>query len=272
MKCLYHANCSDGKAAALAVWMKYGDTGHEYIPVQYGQEPPEGLDNTDVVIVDFSYKKQQIRDLARIANSILILDHHKTAKSELADVDDGFGCQMDIIFDMTKSGAVLAWEYFHSEPVPDLFNIVQDRDLWTFNIHATKYVSKALQIYPDFRNWEVYVKNPRRLFDLQEKGIAIVRYMDMQIESIIATKPRLWSVTGNTVPLYNLPGFMLSDTLHMALIEYPECDYAVGYFDLLDKRVYSLRSRSGSDVDVSDIARHHGGGGHKHAAGFTAAI
>jgi len=71
------------------------------------------------------------------------------------------------------------------------------------------------------------------------------------------------------IPIYNLPGFMISDTLHMALEKYPSARYAVGYFDLPGKRIYSLRSRQGSEVDVSEIAKRHGGGGHKHAAGFS---
>ena len=45
MKILYHANCNDGSGAALAAYMALGeatDTGDpiEYIPVQYGSEPP----------------------------------------------------------------------------------------------------------------------------------------------------------------------------------------------------------------------------------------
>lgn len=83
------------------------------------------------------------------------------------------------------------------------------------------------------------------------------------------TNPVEWEVTGDVVPVYNLPGFMISDTLHMALETWDESPFAVAYFDLPGKRVYSLRSRSGSDVDVSEIAVRHGGGGHKHAAGFS---
>jgi nanoRNase/pAp phosphatase (c-di-AMP/oligoRNAs hydrolase) len=44
------------------------------------------------------------------------------------------------------------------------------------------------------------------------------------------------------------------------------------YFDRHDgKRQWSLRSRDGG-VDVSEIAKAHGGGGHKNAAGFEEAL
>jgi len=47
--------------------------------------------------------------------------------------------------------------------------------------------------------------------------------------------------------------------------------FAAVWFDIAGgKRVYSLRSEP-SGMDVSEIAKQFGGGGHKHAAGFTIA-
>lgn len=265
MKCLYHANCNDGSGAALAVWLKYGDIGHEYIPCQYGNPLPDGLENSDIIMVDFSAKKEQIRELARIADSILIIDHHITAKADLDDVDDGFGCRIETIFNMDQSGAVLAWTYFHPlADIPKLFLYIQDRDLWKFEVPGSKEVHAALQLYPDWRHWRELNDG-----DLITEGAAIKRYLHQQAEGIVKTPPQMWDITGDVVPVYNLQGFMISDTLHLSLETYPECQYAVAYFDLPDKRVYSLRSRSGSDIDVSEIAKQHGGGGHKHSAGFT---
>ena len=37
---LYHANCPDGFGAALAAWKHFGNEA-EYVPVQYGKEPPD---------------------------------------------------------------------------------------------------------------------------------------------------------------------------------------------------------------------------------------
>lgn len=265
MKCLYHANCNDGSGAALAVWAKYGDTGHDYIPCQYGAALPDCLAGTDVIMVDFSAKKDQIRALSKSAKSILIIDHHKTAQADLEGVDDGMGCPIEVMFDMDKSGAVLAWEWFHPDTeVPEILRFIQDRDLWRFELYETRDVTKGLMMYPDWRCWlDIDIDM------LASEGSTIQRFLRQQAEKIVTTRPTRWSVTGDTVPVYNLQGFMISDTLHMALEEYPNSPYAVSYFDLPDKRVYSLRSRSGTDVDVSLIAARYGGGGHKHAAGFS---
>lgn len=265
MKCLYHANCLDGAGAALAVWSAYGDEGgHKYIPCQYGDELPDGLEGHDVIMVDFSAKKEQIRELAQKAKSILIIDHHKTAQEELKDVDDGMGCKITVAFDMDHSGAVLAWKWFHSSDVPDLLLHIEDRDLWKFQMEKTKNICSGLKLHKD---WSTWLSLSTTI--LEEDGRAINEFIKLQAEDVIKNKPMAWGLTGDLVPVYNIPGFMISETLHMALNKWSECPYAVAYFDLPDKRIYSLRSRKGSDVDVSEIAKLHGGGGHKYAAGLS---
>lgn len=279
MKILYHANCNDGMGAALAAWLYFYDTDDEqdveYIPVQYGNPPPDVTDEI-VYILDFSYPRDVILQMATVARDITIIDHHKTAQEALSEPfpdmwDEAPLCDVWVRFDMSKSGAVLTWEFFHKTDAPLLLRHIQDRDLWQFQLDGTKGVTKALQIYPEWRKWARFIENENKIAELIAAGAAIDRYVDIQSQGIIKNKPIAWDITGDVVPVYNLPGFMLSDTLHAALLAYPMAPYAVGYFDLPSegKRVYSLRSRSGEDVDVSVIAKKHGGGGHKHAAGFV---
>lgn len=273
MKCFYHANCNDGSGAALAVWMARGDEGNEYIPVQYGSAPPKIEKGDEVIIVDFSYSKTYLQAMAQRASSILVIDHHKTAEEQLRGVDDGNGCRIDTVFDMHKSGAVLAWEHFM--PGGDeqwLFNAIQDRDLWKFEMSDTMAIHAALCIEPDWREWVRYVEpnGHMRISSLITQGEAINKFMRIQMEKILnRVQPHRWNVTGEVVPVFNLPGFMISDTLHMALERYTDAPYAVNVMHLPEKNVYSLRSRSGEDVDVSAICRRFGGGGHMHAAGFS---
>jgi hypothetical protein len=72
-------------------------------------KPPPDVTGLDVAIVDFSYKRPVMIELARKAKSILVLDHHKTAEAELIEPCPG----IEVHFDMNRSGAVMAWEYFH---------------------------------------------------------------------------------------------------------------------------------------------------------------
>ena len=47
--------------------------------------------------------------------------------------------------------------------------------------------------------------------------------------------------------------------------------FAVCYWDTLQGRVFSLRSTD-DGMDVSEIAKQYGGGGHRNAAGFTVSL
>ena len=129
IKVLYHANCTDGAGAALAAFIAMGDTA-EYIPVQYGYPPPMYGPSDIIYIVDFSYPRSVLMDMADRVSMVVVLDHHKTAKADLEGLEHD---NMKVFFDMNKSGAVLTWEYFHPDrPTPLLFNHIQDRDLWKF--------------------------------------------------------------------------------------------------------------------------------------------
>lgn len=266
MKFLYHANCTDGYGAALAAWMKHGDEGHEYIPVQYGSPVPDGLADEDVYILDFSYKRDVLLALAEKAHSVTILDHHKTAQEDLSGT---LASNIDVTFDMARSGAVIAWEHFHDTPIPQLLLHIQDRDLWEFKLDNTNEIIKGLRLIKAWRTWPRFFEDFKGLDDLALSGAAVNLFLLQQSEDIVKAPPRAWDVTGATIPVYNLPGFMMSDTLSMALDKYPDAPYAVGFTYIEDAVLYSLRSRRGSDVDVSVIAAQFGGGGHKHAAGFS---
>jgi nanoRNase/pAp phosphatase (c-di-AMP/oligoRNAs hydrolase) len=75
----------------------------------------------------------------------------------------------------------------------------------------------------------------------------------------------LMTIAGYTVPVLNAPHFMASDLAGELSEGHPFA--ATYYIDSTGKYIYSLRSREGG-IDVSDIAKSFGGGGHAAAAGF----
>lgn len=109
---LYHAD-SDGRFAGYCAWKAlqgmYPDEHVHFHEVQYGQPLPislEHLNAKDVVyILDFSYSREVLEQIAAKAGRLVVLDHHKSAQKELADLPYAF-------FDQSKSGALLAWEHF----------------------------------------------------------------------------------------------------------------------------------------------------------------
>ena len=250
---LYHAECMDGFGAAWAIWKRYPAA--TFIPVKHGKEPPSGLEDQKIVMVDFSYSREIIEQMAASTSQFQILDHHITAQSALSDFPYAY-------FDMTKSGAVLAWEWAHEEPVPWLAQYIQDKDLWQWQLSRSREVSAALASYPfDFEVWDSL-----RQDILEMEGAAILRREKVLIEDIVR-ESILVNFEGETIPAVYSP-ILTSQIGEWLCQSYPFC---IIWHQQEDRRYFSLRSRGGT-VDVSAIAARYGGGGHVNAAGFSVSL
>lgn len=260
--CIYHGNCADGFTAAWAVWKKYPDI--EFHPGFYG-EPPPNVEGKRVVMVDFSYKRSLLFLLAEVAESILILDHHASAEKDLKALPGN----VTAIFDMDRSGAMMAWNHFHPDTTPgSLVKHVQDRDLWRFNMEQTRAFQANLFSYEyTFENWDMIDRicaDDYKYWAFIGAGEAIERKHFKDVNELIKKAATRANIAGYDVPVLNCPYFYSSDAGH--LMGETE-QFAACYWDEPEHRVYSLRS-SENGIDVSEIAVLFGGGGHKHASGF----
>jgi oligoribonuclease NrnB/cAMP/cGMP phosphodiesterase (DHH superfamily) len=139
---LYHANCLDGFGARIVAEYRLVVTDMRndvwFIPVEYGKPVPTFQDGLDVYILDFSYPRKVLEDLRSRCRQLVVLDHHKTAKEALEGFEGAH-------FDMNKSGAMLAWDYFsNTEEAPMLIQYIQDRDLWKWELNFTKQITRGL--------------------------------------------------------------------------------------------------------------------------------
>ncbi|WP_272872913.1 DHHA1 domain-containing protein, partial [Vibrio anguillarum] len=73
-------------------------------------------------------------------------------------------------------------------------------------------------------------------------------------------------IAGYLVPTLNCNYMFASDTGNIMAIGVP---FSATYQETGDRIKYSLRSVEDGGIDVSEIAAKFGGGGHKHAAGFS---
>jgi len=251
---IYHGWCQDGFGAALSAWKKFGSD-CQYHAASHGDTPPETKDR-EVYIVDYAYKRDKMIEIKEKAKSIVVLDHHISAQKELEGLDFA-------TFDMTKSGARLAWEYFHPDKdVPDLILNIEDRDLWNWKIKNSKAVTAAIETWPySFKVWNRWLNEG--IETLLTDGLAILRYQDQMIRKIKA-KPEFITMAGHKVPQVNCP--ILSSELGNALCK--NQPFAVIWRKKGDLITYSLRSAEDGE-DVSVIAAAFGGGGHPRAAGFS---
>lgn len=262
--CIYHGNCADGFGAAWAVHKAGNKEGEsvEFYPGVYQQTPPD-VTGKIVIMVDFSYKRNVLLEMAKQAERILVLDHHKSAKEDLIDLPEN----VEVHFDMERSGAMMAWDYFHDSEPPQLIRHIQDRDLWRFELDNTRQIQAAVSSRPyDFNVWDSLMETP--INELISEGEAIERKHFKDIKEFIEVAGYRMNIAGHNVPVLNAPYFLASDASH---IMGEDELFAACYYDTPNGRVFSLRSSS-DGMDVSEIAKQYGGGGHKHAAGFTVKI
>ena len=258
--CIYHKNCADGFGAALAVeqYCAQNDISCEYLAAQYGDEVPD-VTGKDVFIVDFSYDRASIIAIKQQANSLMVIDHHKSAMEALDGLDY-------CVFDMSYSGAVLTWQTLLPEqPLPLLMAYIQDRDLWQWQLQDSKAVSAALlTLKKTFELWQPYLDD-KNIGQLINKGNAIVEYQQQQLDKLPkGDKIPMATIAGYTVPCINST-HLISEMGEILAQGHP---FAALYFDKPDKRIFSLRSAK-DGIDVAKIAEQYGGGGHFNAAGFA---
>lgn len=265
---LYHADCMDGFGAAYAAWHKWGDT-VEYRAVKYGQKAPEYADKK-ILILDFSFSRAELANMAHSGCRVQILDHHKTAQEALrnqAEIgEDEYSIQA--YFDMERSGARLAWDFIHATEVPKLILLIEDRDLWRFEYPASRPFSIWLKTHPfDFTVWaDIDARMRDDPTQVMTEALAVQRYVDQRIEELL--KRTQWRyVDGHHVLSINCEPAMTSDVCAEMLKRWPNTPFVMAYSDHEKGRSYSLRSTD-DRMDVSVIAQKYGGGGHRNAAGF----
>ncbi len=260
---LYHKNCPDGYGSRWCFERKWGDE-MSYIPVAHGHLPPEGLEDKDIWIADFSYSREVLFSLKEKNKSLTVIDHHKTAQDALKDLDF---CH----FDMSHCGSVLSWYYcngLNKEP-PLLLKYIEDQDLWKWQMPFAKEILAVIDSYDySFRLWEELnsrLSDDQKFAEFLEEGSALLRQREKKIKEIINKSHKL-VVLGEEIPAINSP--IYQSELAQRIAEAAGAKYGLAYYYDGEGYVFSIRCGVEKDFDVSAIAVKFGGGGHKAASGF----
>ena len=265
---IYHGRkCPDGFAAALAAWLFYSGKA-EFLPLDHGDitsaDELPALTGRAVYILDFSFAPGILRAIDERAAKLVLLDHHKSAAEKLT----GFACRCGVVhFDMDKSGARLAWEFFQpAAAVPALVRFVEDRDIWTWQYSGSPGFLAALDMEPfDFARWaQIAAFDDAEQLAFMARGTA----MDEKFKKLaldIAEGAQPVQFNGQAGLMINAPGVFHS-LIGNLLSE------KSGTFALMwhvgksgDVKV-GLRSQPGFDCIA--LAESMGGGGHAQACGF----
>lgn len=265
---IYHANCTDGFGAAFAAWKRV--PGARFIPLAHGPSKalPEGLEGQHVAVADFCFSAADTQKLIDTAASVIILDHHASARDDLASVSSAYK-----VFEMGASGASLAWQYFHpGTEVPLFLRYVEDKDIWRWALKDSEEFTAGLGTVPEtFEAWDALLAGGEAaVAEVIAKGRAIVEYKRSVVERHVAQAVPCVLAAAPTFRGMCVNGTTLSSEIGNALAKLPGVDYGLIWTYEHDAKVWRVSLRSNSDeVDVAAMAKSFGGGGHRRAAGFS---
>lgn len=262
--CIYHGCCPDGFGSAWVIYNKFGNT-FEYYAASHKDTKFPNILGRDVFFTDFSYSADVIDKMRKDANSITVIDHHINTLEKLKNIN------VKKYIDLTHSGCVLTWMYFNKmTPVPTFLKYIEDRDLWKWELPKSKEVTTAILSYEyDFRTWTIISFTP--IQDLIVDGIALYRKHLKDVNELILTAKKRINIFEYNVPIVNAPYCYASDICD--IMNKDEAFALSYYFKNTDSIYVSIRSDvDGSNIDVNEIAKKFGGGGHRNAAGFEIKI
>lgn len=267
MKCFYHKADPDGKCSGAIVKMAHPDV--QLIPYNYGDKFPwESIKPGEpVFMVDVSLQPEEMNRLNGISD-LTWIDHHTSAISAI-DPDIG-GLRR-----VGSAGCELTWEFLNgSEEVPLAVTYIgrydvwdkSDEKLWKEKLVPLTMGLRGQNISPDnLPFWENLFSKPEIIEKLIQAGKVILGYQKEQskshgdesyYEGTFAGKKAIFGNAGRGSESFE--GFF----------DPAKHDLMVSYSHTKDKQwrvsLYSAK------VDVAELAKKYGGGGHKGASGFIA--
>jgi phosphoesterase RecJ-like protein len=236
-------------------------------------EPPADVDERTVVFLDCgNIDRMPVDFLQRSGVHILNIDHHhdNTRFGTVNLVDPEASCTAEIVWRLAKElGAQI------TSPIADALYVGLVTDTGRFmyeNTSAEAHRMAAELIEAGVEPHRVY----RRLFE--DLPFSRLQLLQRALASLERHDDGALTVAHLTKPDYEATGALETDSEgivdHLRAVEGTTVAVLVRELladDRKGKRKVSLRATDGR-VDVSQIARELGGGGHPQAAGFTTSL
>lgn len=289
---VYHFPCLDGLAAAYAACSSKSGCA-ELIPYNVGFIKPETLHQIQTSKCDIIYfldcapSLKMYRDLIDIHQKlVVVMDHHETNRQALAGIDT-----VNVMFDITKSGCMMAWEFFHPESsIPLLLQYIGERDLGQIYL-GYALMNRNLKTVEDLR---ILVEGgERQVTTLIEEGKQYTQDVNEEFDKL-QPQQRIIEINGKIHP-----GVVVRVNHHIHVSEfgdrlldkYGDAFVVVMYHPIIEQpdgktltvfihhpsqgkngkvKVY-FRSR-GDLVNVAALVEEYKGGGHRNAAGAVITV
>jgi len=227
-----------------------------------------------VVIVDFSFSKERMNDIAQQVQKLIWIDHHSTAIDEIGE-DSYLGLSRK-----DTAACVLTWMYFYRDvPVPESVKLIGEYDI--FNTHGEEWEDKVLPFQYGLRTmrdklnqvwdpavigrWDTLFHSTFDINTIIDKGNIILEYNDNSYRSmsLLMFDGVLTTPSGKVlrVKCLNIP---MSNSLVFKHVEKTGTDVFITFSITPDRTNVTFYSDT---VHCGQIAKEYGGGGHAGAAG-----
>lgn len=274
MICFYHSKDLDGYCSGAIVKKMFPEC--EMIGYDYGQPFPfDKCKNEVVIMVDVSLSMRDMWILSDIC-SLTWIDHHFSAIKDYHEFCNIRTPHMITVLQDGISACEGAWNYFfEGEPMPTSVQLLGEYDTWR-NKDQVRWRTKVLpfqfgmrlicntaESFPQILLTKSADANIRGSHVLND-GHTVLKYQEQS--NAIACKAAFEGIfSGYRVIALNIAG--ANSQAFDSVYDPTRHDIMMPFF--FDGKMWKVSMyATKDDIDVSTIAKNHGGGGHKHAAGF----
>jgi len=265
-----HHNDLDGRCSAAIVRYAKKDEGAEidFLEMDY-------KDNFDVdaikkqyydeaFVVDFSLHFEKMRKLKEKVGKLVWIDHHAAAKDFIYQDLPG----MRDFSEKGMAACELTWKYLFNIGMPFSVELIGDYDKW-----ALRHEPQCFRFYegmklkdnsPQSRIWIELFERDGAALDIALEGKIAMIYRDSYCEEMCKAFGYETEISGHSAFACNISKFG-SKGFGKRMREYDIC---ISYSHDGAKYTVSLYTEN-DKIDVSQICKKLGGGGHKGAAGFV---
>jgi oligoribonuclease NrnB/cAMP/cGMP phosphodiesterase (DHH superfamily) len=258
---LYHGGCPDGFGAAYAAWKKFGDSA-DYIPVRYNEPIPKHIEGMTVYMIDFCYPKETMDQLSALAQSVTVLDHHEGVREVVESMPSH-------VYDAERSGASIAWNYFHPDTaLPTFLKYVQDADLFKMLPDDARAIISYTYAQPwHFDTWDAFVRNvddPAERAKMVERGSVYQEYFKL-LSHQLANSAELVLFEGYECYLAAAEKMFVTDVGDQLRTKRPP----LALIARVGATGLRVSIRSDDSVNAAVLAQKYGGNGHPKSAAFS---
>ena len=279
---IYHSKDTDGHFSGAVLKYKYPDIelrGWDYKDEVPSFETMDGFD--EIILIDVTFPFDILQELGT-KTKLTVIDHHTSFKKQVDNhlqighdvvTDDLKYITFEYIYDEKLSACELGFKHYFGY-VPPIVELVGKYDTWRANgtsewetvvLPMKYYLYGKVNKPDDVKNYWFDKYSGDIVDSMLEIGESIMEYERKMDESKTNSYAFETEAYGLRALCINT-NFMSSETM-ITKFDNSKHDVMIGFAYNGNNWGISLRS-VGDNVDVSQIARERGGGGHSQSSGF----